>query len=1158
MDTSASHKKPIFFDPTRRRAAHVARVVTALGLFAGAVAAVFWASVLAVPVARHDRMRPSRFLPDNALRTTAAINAHPGKSRTGGAGRATPGNNRPPRPPRYAATTASPTAGVVPGRAAGVVGGFYVSWDATSLASLKQHAGEMTHLFPGWLHLDETGGRLVAKDGDISDIEALQVARQNHLVIVPLFNNFSTGLNDFDEDRLHEMLTDPKKRAAVIAQIRSYLLKNHYRGINIDLETEDDGDRALLPLFAQETAAALHPDGLLVTQDTQVGDTAQAAAIARSCDFVVPMIYDLHYASGGDPGPIAPDAWARAELDSFLKAVPANKTVLAIGNYAYNWVKGKPGAQTETFGEAMATAHESQDGNTDGDEDGIVKMDAASRNPYFTFTEDDGKTHEVWFLDAVTAYNFQRYAASKGVSGRALWYVGSEDPALWSFFATRRDTHGTAQDLQTVRYGFEIDFEGEGEVLDIAARPQAGERSLTFDKDGYIAREHFTAYPTTYVVRRSGQHRDAAGKLQKKIALTFDDGPDDEWTPQVLNALQASHIPATFFVIGSNAEKRPDLLQRMWDEGHEIGNHSFYHPNLSRTSETRTRLEIDATQRAIQSAIGRTTPLFRPPYGIDSQPSTGDEMTPVDIAQKMGYVTVAEGIDPRDWEQGAKKRTPGEIAGEIIRAARAGEGNVVLLHDGGGDREATVAALPIAVNTLKAEGYQFVTVTDLMAQKPREAMFPPVTGRQRWLTLVDRQVFGLTSWAGRTLAFLFLFSLAAGAFRLVAVAILALMHQKRERQREATLSLNHLNNDALPTVSVIIAAYNEEKVIVRTVNALLAGGYPHLEVVVVDDGSKDGTSGVVASTFAGEARVRLLTKENGGKASALNRGIALANGEVLVGLDADTLFAADTVHRLARHFANPRVGAVAGNIIVGNRHNILTRWQSVEYVTSQNFDRRAYEMLDAIPVIPGAVGAWRTSAVREAGGYDVDTLAEDADLTWRVRRLGWQMVTDSTAHAYTEAPEGMQDLIKQRFRWTFGTLQTLWKHRDILFRPRYGAFGSVVAPSLWVFQILLPLALPFADLGLIFAALMGNATAAIGYFLFFFCAEFCAALMAFQLDHTARRKRADIAWLFVQRIVYRYLLFYLLVKALATAVRGSRAGWNKLERRGTATVGTAS
>lgn len=1108
-----SSSGPIFYDPTQRRAT----AVRALGLLsvvlAAAVLAVFWASILAVPIAHRLRLPLPKFLPDNPRRAGESQHL--------------------PLQPERLPTASRPISrsAIVSGKAHGVVGGFYVDWDEVSLASLKQHASELTHLFPGWLHLNDSGDGLVLTDHDPSDDAARAIAKEKRLAIFPLVNNFSANKNDFDEARLHLLVSDPARRTRFVSALLGYVQSHHYGGINIDLETERDEDRVALAQLVSEIAERFHACGLEVTACTQVGDPEQAAAIARPCDFVIPMIYDLHYASGS-AGPIAPERWAEQELTRFLNVVPADKTVLAIGNYAYDWEAGKPGAKTLTFGEAMVTAQESKDGS-----DGIVRWDQESANPTFTY-EEGGKRHQVWLLDAPTAYNFLKFAQKQGVSGRALWYVGSEDPTLWSCFG-KGHTPTAPQALQTVKYGFELDFEGDGEVLDVATLPQTGARVLSTDTQGRITGERFTHYPTSCVLRRSG-------KAEKAIALTFDDGPDPRWTPAVLDALKSANVPATFFVTGVNAQEWPDLVRRAFREGNDIGNHSFYHPNLAQVGEARTQLELDATQRAIQAAIGRSTTLFRPPYGIDAQPSTATEVEPIAQAQKLGYVTVAEGIDPRDWESGAKKHTAEEIAASIIHDAEAGLGNIVLLHDSGGDRSETIKAIPLAVSALKAKGYRFVTVSKLLHES-RDAAFPPVAGKQKWLSAIDRGVFTLSAEGGKLLGSLFLFSLIAGAIRLSFVAALAV-----KQSLQPTLSTQP---GFAPLASVIIAAYNEEKVITATIQALLASAYPNLEVIVVDDGSKDATSGVVQGEFTQDPRIRLIQKPNGGKASALNEGITQARGEILIGLDADTLFAPETVGQLVRHFADPAVGAVAGNIQVGNQVNRLARWQALEYITSQNFDRRAAAVLNAISVVPGCVGAWRAETVRSVGGYQTDTLAEDADLTWRVRRAGWRIVADNDALAYTEAPEKLTDLLKQRFRWTFGTLQVLVKHRRACFDPKLGAFGLLFVPLLWVFQFLLPALAPAADIGLLLAALTGHLAAASLYFAFFFLLELSAGLLALYLDGAdSRTTWRLIRELPLQRIVYRYLLFAVLLRSLQAALLGIRASWGKLERKGTARI----
>ena len=798
---------------------------------------------------------------------------------------------------------------------------------------------------------------------------------------------------------------------------------------------------------------------------------------------------------------------------------------MALGNYAYDWQVGSEHAKTLTFGEAMATARES---------DGVVTWDAASGNPTYTYTEEDGKDHVVWFLDAATAFNTRRDAVRRGVTGRALWYLGSEDPSIWTLLGRgRRATDPSA--LRSVRYGFEVDFEGEGEILDVASMPQTGVRTLSVDSSGAISGEKYLSYPTACIVRRSGWE---SGK--KRVALTFDDGPDPLWTPQVLDALKGLGAPATFFVVGAQVEQHPDLVRRAWSEGHEIGNHSWSHPNLAEIAAVRVEWELDATQRVIEATLGRSTTLFRPPYGLDVEPSTTEEMRPLVAAKERGYLTVAEGADPRDWEAG---KSADAIAAEAVRAVEAGEGHVVLLHDAGGDRSATLAALPVLVKRLRADGWTFVPVSALIGEKSRDELFPPVAGRQKLLVWLDGSLFGAHALAGRALTGLFLFSIAAGILRTVLTTLIAVRPSAPPPP------------GPLPArASVIVAAYNEEKVIVRTLDALLASTWPDLEVIVVDDGSRDDTSGVVERAFGGERRVRLIRKENGGKASALNRGIEAASGEILIGLDADTLFAPETIGRMMAHFSDPKVGAVAGNVHVGNADRWLPRFQAIEYVAAQNFDRRACDALDAITVVPGAVGAWRADAVRAAGGYATDTLAEDADLTWRVRRAGWRIRAEEEAHAFTEAPERVGELLKQRFRWSFGTLQTLYKHRDMLLRPRYGWLGLVVAPGLWVFSYLLPLASPLADLGLLAGVLTGRFGTIAVYAALFFALELFAAVVAYRLDPIERRNVRRIGWLPLQRLFWHYLLLVVVLRAAGAALSGVRAGWGKLTRSGNARI----
>jgi cellulose synthase/poly-beta-1,6-N-acetylglucosamine synthase-like glycosyltransferase len=359
-------------------------------------------------------------------------------------------------------------------------------------------------------------------------------------------------------------------------------------------------------------------------------------------------------------------------------------------------------------------------------------------------------------------------------------------------------------------------------------------------------------------------------------------------------------------------------------------------------------------------------------------------------------------------------------------------------------------------------------------------------------------------------------------------------------------------------VSVVIAAYNESKVIVKTINALLSSSYENLEIVVVDDGSTDGTAETVRQAFSQVDNIAIIEKLNGGKASALNLGIKECRGEVIVALDADTMFHKDTISNLVRHFEDPAIGAVSGNVKVGNRRNVWTWWQALEYVTSQNFDRRAFAFLNCISVVPGAVGAWRKDAIALAGLYSSQTLAEDTDLTFKVRQLGYRIVTDNEALAYTEAPDNLKDLSKQRFRWAYGTLQCLWKHRSAMLNRRYGAFGFFALPSLWIYQILFQALAPLVDMAILWTIFYGSVFAPqfemsstlllLKFWAVFTAFELLSAYIALTLDNEDRKL---LIWLPLQRFVYRQMMYYVILKSIVTAIKGTRVGWGKLDRRGT-------
>jgi cellulose synthase/poly-beta-1,6-N-acetylglucosamine synthase-like glycosyltransferase/peptidoglycan/xylan/chitin deacetylase (PgdA/CDA1 family)/spore germination protein YaaH len=994
-----------------------------------------------------------------------------------------------------------------------LVVGYYVNWDRASIVSLRLNARHLTHLAAEWLILKNSAGDLE----DESDQTVIDIAKQAELPVLAMVTNFRNGWQPED---LEKILNSKTARENIIENILFNVQEHKLAGVMIDLEEAKPKDRVRMVEFIAQLRVKMKGAGLMVAQSVPSNDPAyDLRRLAELNDFIVPMVYDEHYQSG-PPGPVASQEWFETQLDRLAKEAPPEKVVVGIGNYGYDWVLGARGGTEVTFNDIMAAATANK---------AMVQWDDDTDNPVLRYNH-KGQAHEVWFLDAVSGLNQVLEVSDRGFRGVGLWRLGGEDPDLWQILnqAQWPSRDLDLEGLKKLSVQKSVNQYGEGEVIRIGAAPKQGKRNVWKDTDGTFTAQ-YEELPTYFVVESYGK------AIGKKLAITFDDGPDPVFTPKMLEILKEKGVKATFFVVGANAEGNPELLRDIYDAGHEIGNHSYSHPNIALTSAERTRLELHATQRIIENAIGRSTILFRPPYNADSEPQTPEEIEPVLRAQELGYLTVGERIDPQDWRPDA---TADAIVQEVI--SERDNGSIVLLHDAGGDRTATVAALPKIIDHFRSEGYEFVTVGQLLGKTREEVMPLPSTAEKPW-AMIEGKVFDFKGMAQRVAGIIFLSAIILMVLRSVIFAAMAVA-QKQKAAKRKFLPGYH------PPVSVLIAAYNEEMVIHRTVRSVLANGYENLEVVVVNDGSKDRTLQVLYDAFGNDERVTILTQSNAGKSAALNHAIRQAKNEVLVAVDADTVFGPDTIELLARHFCDERVGAVSGNAKVGNKHNWLTRFQSIEYIYGFNLDRRALDLVNAIPVVPGAVGAWRRSLVLQMGGFTEDTLAEDTDLTLAIRRAGYEVRYEEGAIAYTEAPEDVKSLAKQRFRWAFGTLQAVWKHRDATFNPKYGSLAFVALPSIWLFQVVLAAVSPFADLAMIATLISGNWRVVLLYYFAFFGVELLAGFLAYALEGENPK---DLILLFPQRLFYRQLMHYVLIKSMLYAAQGRLVGWGKLERRGT-------
>ncbi len=1018
-----------------------------------------------------------------------------------------------------------------------IVAGFYVNWDDNSYASLKTHLDALDWVVAEWGFVGRGGDTLPVRFEVPDTVLALMRSPKQPPLVFALITNF-TG-EDFDPRPVARMLRQPRLRRKALEEIVDAVTHYDLAGVTIDFEQIPHALHPQLLSFLRELRTRLAPGGRLLTQ-TIPGDDASwpAEQYAAVNDRVFVMLYDEHDPSD-DPGPIASQGWFEHHMQRVLARVPADKLILGIGQYGYEWSDTSESAIELTYQDVMVLAR---------DHHTMPTMDAASLNPTFGWDDTDSTSYIVWFLDAPTAYNQIRRALPTGVAGVGIWRLGSEDPSLWAVLG-RQGLAPSPTALDTIHIGYDVEFIGTGEILRMVAEPTLGTRTLRADPaSGLVVREAVTRIPSTYVIRRYGRRKRA-------VALTFDDGPDPVWTPRILDTLRAHEAKATFFIIGENAEVHPELVRRELREGHEIGNHTFTHPNLALVSARATRYELNATERLIEAITNRRTALFRPPYFGDAEPTTPDELVPIAIAQDLGYITVGLRDDPGDWAE------PGVET--IVRRSldQLGRGNVILLHDGGGNRYQTVRALGPLIDSLRARGLSLTTVTDLAGISRDQAM-PPLPRNAAVRRFMELTSFSIAGWIELGMHAVFLVAMVLGFARLLGILGLAIRHRMARRYARRTMDASYR-----PTVTVVVPAYNEEQVVCRTVESLLAQQYPALEIVVVDDGSTDGTFAALTAAFRGHPQVRVFRKANGGKASALNFGVERSTGEIIVALDADTLFATGTIASLVARLADPRVGAVAGNAKVGNRINLITRWQAIEYVTSQNIDRRAFALLNCITVVPGAVGAWRRELILQGGGFSADTLAEDQDLTLALLRRGWRVAYADDAIAFTEAPDTLRTLARQRFRWSFGTLQCAWKHRDVLFHPSYGTLGLVGMPNIWIFQLLFPLISPIADLLFLWSLLrvylnyiehgpeyaLQTLIQVVVYYAAFLAVDWLAAVVALFLERSEER---SLAWLvLLQRFAYRQVMYWVVVQAVVAALQGRARGWGKLIRKGTVTVG---
>ena len=1032
---------------------------------------------------------------------------------------------------------------------------FYTPWTAnTSYPDLQRNADKLNTIFPEWFFIDTLTYHLQTR----IDSAGLALMRQKQLRIMPMLSNFRSVARGFDGKLLHKILSDSALRENLIQQLADTLSYYQLNGVNVDFEELAETTNVPLTVFQEKLYEKLHGRGMLVSMDVEPkNNDYDYTKLSTYNDYIVLMAYDEFNNSTG-PGPISAQKWIEDAVAWTVKRIAPSKIILGLGGFGYDWANTKKDSiVTYTYNDAINKAKAIN---------AKIIYDNDSYNLHYDYVseEDDDSgevdktSHEVWFTDAATTFNILRFSDEFATAGTALWRLGSEDQRMWKYYnrvlsnASLQQHPFNFDSLSTIPIiQNNVGFEGEGEVLDIMFSPQPGKINLEIDStEELIAEQNYIQLPSGYVIRKFAEDT-TVGKGHKLI-LTFDDGPSEEWTPKILTILEKEKVPATFFVVGINAEQNIPILQREFKDGFEIGNHTFTHHNIADMSLQRAELEMKLTRLLIESITGHSTILFRAPYNADSEPQTYEELAPIERSRNENYLTVNESIDPNDWAPGVSADS---IFNRVVRQVQDGNASIILLHDAGGEtRESTVEALPRIIEYFKKQGYVFTTVANLMGKGKDEVMPGVASSRDRWTRKFNFFLAEAGYWSGHILFSLFVFGILLSVARIILMAALASIQKRKDSKLSKISPLLNADKGNWPLVSVIIPAYNEEVNAIRTVKSLLAQDYPQLEIIFVDDGSKDETYSRVGEYFTANQKVRVFTKSNGGKASALNFGIQKSTADFVVCIDADTQLKTDAVTELMKKFDNENVGAVAGNVKVGNEINMITRWQSIEYITSQNFDRRAFDLLNCITVVPGAIGAFRKDAVLLAGGFTTDTLAEDCDLTMRLLRHDYIIRNCTSAISYTEAPETFRQFLKQRFRWSFGVMQCFWKHRDTVFNPKYKNFGMIAMPNILIYQMILPILAPLADIILVlslvaasFGVIVASIPHIIFYYIIFTFIDIAGAALAFAYE---KENHFKLIWMLPQRLIYRQLMYYILIKSFNKAIKGELQGWGALKRTG--------
>jgi len=994
--------------------------------------------------------------------------------------------------------------------------------------SLSQDCDISHTVVADWISVSQTADQFAVKLATIDERKGIETAINKAQNAVELFANVKFTLGNNPKKYLQN-LRIPNTKEQVLKGLLdgvNFLMLN---GICLDITPLTGAQVTAFSHFLETATSTLATAGIQSCLIVSANQTTWRNVInIQEFDHVILQAFRDPWL-GSTPQYLADNEWFKETVRIALQHINPKKLVIALGNFSVDWISGQPIPKQLSYAKAMAKITQNK---------GRVMYHPKIGNTYGRFIDSNKRLHKIWMLDAASVQNQLAMLETMGVNNIGIWSLGNEDSGIWPILSTSKNDVKTIEALVSeVNLDSFVHYEGEGPFLDVQTVGTPGRRSFKVDpQTKMVTKMHYDMLPSPARIRRYGQ------PARDELILTFDDGPNPDFTPKILDVLKATNTPATFYVLGNKVMQHSDIVERIRDEGHEIGSHSFAHPRMDLVSQSRARAEISSTQAMLSSTLNQNALLYREPFLRSGGPLQTSRVFSLIEAQNMGHVIGGMDIVPKDWEGWSAEK----IVAYVVREVETGNGHVILLHDGGENRAATVAAVPKIIEVLTQKGYRFITSAKALGVTKQDLM--PITTGVR--PVFERYSFGLVFGIWSFIKAALVMVLVIGLCR---AALIFGFYLQRKRHRS-------LDKSYLPKVSVVIPAYNEGKVINDSINNVLQSDYPHFNIIVVNDGSNDDTLEKLEN-FKDNHLVTVISQTNCGKWAALNRAVAMTDSEIVVNIDADTRISPDAITKLTEHFVNPSIGAVSGKIIVGNRVNLISRLQALEYITAQGFDRRAFDRVNGIMVVSGAIGAWRVTALHKAGLFSPRTLTEDADMTISVLRAGFRIIYDERARAYTEAPITVRALLAQRLRWSLGMFQTAWCHKKALLESQSKCRITIL--DMLIFGYILPLLAPIADflvLILLFNFVQSPWTGDVGTaptllpfgliaaYLVLPMVDFILAFVALSNDKDENLK---LLWLFpLQRFFYRQLLYLSVFRAITRAILGTLSSWAKGKRTG--------